>query len=67
MSQMLASGHQIIAFAIIGLSGLFLVYSIQYNLRSSTRMLYYLIALDVVTILVLKFQRDRKVKKAELA
>ncbi|WP_298582721.1 hypothetical protein [uncultured Kocuria sp.] len=44
--QVLTSrGHQLIAFAHIGLTALFLLYVIQYNLRSSVRMLYYSLAL----------------------
>lgn len=44
----LTRGHQLVAFAHIGLISLFLVYLIQYNLRSSMRMLYYSAALLVI-------------------
>ncbi|WP_424348238.1 hypothetical protein [Kocuria sp. CH-021] len=43
--SLIACGHQIVAFAHVGLASLFLVYVIQYNLRSSMRMLYYSLAL----------------------
>lgn len=39
--RLLASNRQVLGLALIGLSVLFLLYSVQYNLRSSTRMLLY--------------------------
>ncbi|MEX5301220.1 hypothetical protein [Kocuria sabuli] len=44
-------GHQLIAFAHLGLVTLFLLYVIQYNLRSSVRMLYYSLALLVAYVI----------------
>lgn len=42
---LITRGHQLIAFAHVGLTALFLLYVIQYNLRPSMRMLYYSAAL----------------------
>lgn len=41
-------GHGVLSLALVGLAGLFYLYSIQYNLRSSTRMLFYGIVAGVV-------------------
>lgn len=39
--RLTAAGYSVLALVPVGLSGLFLLYSIQYNLRSSTRFLLY--------------------------
>lgn len=41
-------GHGVLSLALVGLAGLFYLYSIQYNLRSSTRMLLYGIAAGIL-------------------
>jgi hypothetical protein len=47
-------GHGVLSLALVGLAGLFYLYSIQYNLRSSTRMLFYGILAGILLELVSK-------------
>lgn len=47
-------GHGVLSLALVGLAGLFYLYSVQYNLRSSTRMLFYGIAAGIVLELISK-------------
>jgi hypothetical protein len=53
-------GHGVLSLALVGLAGLFYLYSIQYNLRSSTRMLYYGIAACIVLEFVSKQMARRR-------
>lgn len=47
-----ARGHDVLSLVAVGLAGLFYLYSIQYNLRSATRMLYYGIAACIIWELI---------------
>jgi hypothetical protein len=51
---LLRDGRQAHALAIVGLTGLFCLFTVQYNLRASTRMLYYAVAVDLLFVLIYK-------------
>jgi hypothetical protein len=56
--QNLAAGHHVFAAAILGLSGLFALQMVQYTLRSSLRLLLYLVALEIARrVLVVLLRR----------
>ncbi len=48
MRTLLGRGQQLYGLALVGLGGLFVLLSTEYNLRSATRLLYYAVALDVI-------------------
>jgi hypothetical protein len=48
MRTLLDRGQQLYGLALVGLAGLFVLFSTQYNLRSATRLLYYAVTLDVI-------------------
>lgn len=49
----MAEGRQIIGLAIVMCSGLFLLFFVQYNLRSAVRVIYYAVALDGLSLIPL--------------
>jgi hypothetical protein len=48
MRTLLARGQQLYGVALVGIAGLSVVLSTQYNLRSTTRLLYYALVLDLI-------------------
>ncbi len=50
--RLMARGHQLYALLLVAVSGLFAVFSLQYNLRTTTRFLYYLTALTLLAAIV---------------
>lgn len=65
VKQLIERGLQMAALAIVGLSGLFLLFFVQYNLRAAGRMLYYAVALDLLAVLWLWRRNRRDVVRAE--
>lgn len=62
--RLISQGHQMVSLVFVGLPGLFVIYCVQYNLRTSVRMLVYAIAADVLVRIALKvFQPSRERKR----
>lgn len=57
--RLMRSGHRLAALLLVGCSALFVLISLQYNLRSATRMLIYLALADVLVRLVLHVRTRR--------
>ena len=47
--RLMAHGHELYALLLVSVSGLFTVFSLQYNLRTSTRFLYFLVGLTLLS------------------
>ncbi len=65
-----AKGRQMLGLAIVMVSSLFLLFFVQYNLRSAIRLLYYALALDLVAFAALTFRgvlasRSRRTPEAD--
>ncbi|GAA3672632.1 hypothetical protein GCM10023081_08720 [Arthrobacter ginkgonis] len=58
--RLAARGHGIVSLALVGMAGLFFLYSIQYNLRSSTRMLVYGVVIAMVAGMVSRYMVKRR-------
>ena len=57
---LLQDGRQAHALAIVGLIGLFCLFTVQYNLRASTRMLYYAVAVDLLFVFMYKIRGSER-------
>jgi hypothetical protein len=60
ISVLLRRQAPVVAFALLGLVGLFVLNSVQYNLRSSTRLMYYALAIDIAMRPILRRRRRRQ-------
>jgi hypothetical protein len=58
--KLLAAGKQVVGLTLIVLCALFLPFFIQYNLRAATRMLYYALAIDLITTAFTNRSRNRR-------
>jgi hypothetical protein len=54
--RLINGGRPVLALVLIGLSALFVLYSVQYNLRTSTRMLLYAVIVSLLLGLLLRRQ-----------
>jgi hypothetical protein len=60
VQRFLRDGLPMLGLATVGLTGLFVLYSVQYNLRPATRMLIYAIVVALVVEVVYRLMRKRR-------
>ncbi|MFJ4288146.1 hypothetical protein ACIPY0_21100 [Paenarthrobacter nicotinovorans] len=58
--RLMVRGHGVMSLALVAMAGLFLLYSVQYNLRSSSRMLIYGVILAVAISIVSGYMARRR-------
>ena len=56
----LSAGRQLAALALVGFSGLFMLFSLEYFLRTASRFLYYAILFDIAIRVLGRMRTDRR-------